>query len=114
MQRLRPLISLAALSLVLIHTPATAKGGMKGAFPGPGRLPDSICTTPGKAVDEKGYVRIGASNSGFVLKAPAALIPSSYSSTAGRAIRPRRLPTSSTNPGKRTSPSSSGTSAVLA
>jgi pimeloyl-ACP methyl ester carboxylesterase len=59
MQRLRPLISLAALSLVLIHTPAIAKGGMKGAFPGPGWLPDSVCTTPGKAVDEKGYVRIG-------------------------------------------------------
>jgi len=59
MQRLRPLISVAALSLVLIHTPATAKGGTKGAFPGPGRLPDSICTTSGNAVDEKGYVRIG-------------------------------------------------------
>lgn len=57
--RCRPLISLAALSLALLQTPAPAEDGMKGRLPAPVLLPDTICTTAGKAVDEKGFVSIG-------------------------------------------------------
>jgi pimeloyl-ACP methyl ester carboxylesterase len=55
----RFLVSLAGLSLALIQTPASAGAGMKGTLSGPGRLREPTCTTPGKAVDEKGFVPIG-------------------------------------------------------
>ncbi|MBW8882841.1 MAG: alpha/beta hydrolase, partial [Asticcacaulis sp.] len=45
----RPLVTLAALSLALSQTPALAAD----------QLPATGCTAAGKAVDEKGFVRIG-------------------------------------------------------
>lgn len=57
--RCRSLISLAAVSLVLLQTLAFAEDGLKGTLPDQFLSPDTICATAGKAVDEKGFVLIG-------------------------------------------------------
>ncbi|MDB5959782.1 MAG: alpha/beta hydrolase fold protein [Massilia sp.] len=59
MQCRRSLLSLATLSSALLQPPASAAAGTQGTLPGPDLLPDTSCTTPGKAVDEKGFLRIG-------------------------------------------------------
>jgi pimeloyl-ACP methyl ester carboxylesterase len=59
MQRLRFLVSLVALSFASIRTPASASADIKGPLTGPSMLPETTCTTPGKVVDEKGFVPIG-------------------------------------------------------
>jgi pimeloyl-ACP methyl ester carboxylesterase len=55
----RLLVPLAALSLALAQTSAHGEAGINGTLSGPGLLLDTTCTTAGRAVDEKGFVRIG-------------------------------------------------------
>jgi pimeloyl-ACP methyl ester carboxylesterase len=56
---LQRLVPLAALSVLLTQAPVQAQASASAAAPAFGLLPDTICTTAGKPIDEKGFVRIG-------------------------------------------------------